>query len=292
MRRISLLAASAAVLVGASVALAVTDHPVSLTATGPQPTETQVTWGDRVVFTNATGASQTLTIPRLDVTQALAPGASHTQVFDGRRGAYSFRQRAGNQVFDGTVVVDVSGELTLAVVPTTPRFGQAVRFTGRSPFSETPVVIEGMIGGKRTPLATVTPAADGAFTVSIRLARGGRLEALAAARQARSPSVAVTVRPLLTLSAAPAQGRAGRFVTFRGRVRPGDAASAVRLETYDTRRKRWVRVKSAGVRSGGVVAFSVRAEKGSSRYRLTIPRGGLKTGYSTVTSRTVIVRGT
>jgi hypothetical protein len=127
----------------------------------------------------------------------------------------------GNQLYDRlpavrTAVNRQAGPLyalTLAASPTTIAPGTVVTVSGTytatgsapaAPPAGSPVAIQSVSGdGRLTTLATVTTAADGAFTATLPFARSAVLRALHASRPASvSNLVVVGVTPVLTLTLA------------------------------------------------------------------------------------------
>lgn len=293
MRSFWTLLTALAALVAVAAAGGATSHAVALTATGPQPAQVTVKWGDSVVFSNSDSTPHTLLIPRLGVTVDLGSGASHTQAFTGRRGTYPFRERIGNRSAEGVVTVDVSGTLALKAAPTNLTYGRPLQVTGTSPYAESPVALLFRTHGSGTwsPLRTVTPSAAGGFSASVPFAKGGALMATVAEGQLRSAPVAFLVKPTLTVRAASRRVKAGSPIKLAARIRPGGAVSSATLERYDAERKRWLRASTARIAKTGVGSFSLRAEKGANRLRVIVPRSALTPGYAEVASKTVTVTG-
>jgi plastocyanin len=280
-------------LVAAAAAGGATSHAVALTATGPQPAQITVKWGDSVVFSNSDSVAHTLLIPRLSLTVELPPGGSHTQPFSGRRGTYPFRERIGNRAVEGVVTVEVSGTLGLKATPSSLTYGRPLTVAGTSPFAASPVALLFRTHGSGTwsPLRTVIPSASGAFSTSVPATKGGALMATAAEGQLRSSPVTFLVKPTLTVRPASQRVKAGSPVRLSVRVRPGGSVSSATLERFDAERKRWMRASTGRIAKSGLGTLSVPAEKGANRLRVLVPRSALTPGYEDVASKTVTVTG-
>lgn len=280
-----------AALFGGGLALAGT-VAVTLGSAGPQPSTVTVQWGDTVSFTNADAEAHGVTIPRITVASpSIAPGASWSQVFDGRTGNYVFRQ-TGARSFGGTIVVQLTGRVTMTARPAIVTYGKGVSFRG-SALAGFPVKVEELLAGQSgewTERATAQAGPDGAWSAALVPEMGGRYRATAAADQLRSPVVSVRVRPRISI-AVPRRTRTGQLVTVRGRIAPPAAAISANLERYDSSRRRWVRVAGRRVDRAGNVAFRWRAMRGRSLLRVQLPRTGLRTGFEPASGIAVSVTG-
>jgi Cupredoxin-like domain len=287
MRRLLLTCAAATALGIAGLAAGAAEHQVKLTGSGIQPANTQVGWGDTIVFTNADSVSHTLQIPRLQLSQEIPAGGTHTQKFDVQGGSYQLRDRVTPRTYAGRVDVAVAGVVTLAA-PATVGYGKALNVKGTSPYGDTPVVVETRPttqGSAWTQLTTVTPTLDGAYVAAVTIQRGGRVVATAAGGQLRSAPVVVSVIPVLTVSVAPKRPAAGAFAKITAKLLPAGAATTASLERYDALRKRWVRAKTASFRSKPTAAFAIRATKVQTSYRIVIGRSSTQPGFVAVLSK-------
>ncbi len=254
--------------------------PVQLGADGPQPETVTVNWGDTVAFTNADSEAHSILLPSLTVTSPdIPPGGTFTQVFDKKKGAFSYVQ-TGTKRRMGRVIVQIRGELVLKAAPEKVVFRQSAALTGISPYPNSPVVISQRPIGSQTEkeLATTTAAEDGSFTASFRPQSGTRVRASAAAGQLRSPFVTVSVAPRVTIAARPTTVKAGRTVTVTGRLAPAGVVQKVHLDRYDAQRKEWDRLSTKPVTPPGAVAFRWTAERGRSLLRLADHAGGPPAG--------------
>lgn len=277
------------VLFAGGVALAAATT-VSIGPTGPQPATVTIQWGDTITFENVDDAARGVTIPRLQLASpAIPPGGSWTRVFDGRSGSYGFRQTEGRG-FQGSILVELKGSVTMKATPTTVRYGRRVSFAGKS-LPGHAVKLEQLVApqaGQWIEVATVRAGPDGAWSTSLLPKLGARFRATAAAGQLRSPAVSVGVQPTVSL-VRPRGVKAGKTSTVRGRLAPPGAATTADLERYDSERRRWVRQDRRTVPRSGVVAFRWQAVKGRSRLRVQIHRYGVKRGFEPVTSKPIVV---
>ncbi|MFN8222147.1 MAG: cupredoxin domain-containing protein [Gaiellales bacterium] len=296
MRKLLVGAAVVAALALASLGLAAgaAEIQVSLVGSGFQPETSPVNWGDTVVFKNNDSTKHTLLIPRLDLTKDLNPGESFSQIFDKEDGSYQIRDRHSNRTYNGRLEVTVSGTLALKG-PQTLQSGKGLVLTGTSPYPQAPVSIETRPpgrGGDWAQVTTVTPAGDGSFSVSIPFEKGGRIQATTAAGQLRSETLLVSVIPRLTISVTPRRPKDGKPAKISVKVSPVGAARTATLESYLTLRKRWVKVKVTPVSATtGVVAFSVKATKAPTQYRVSIPRSAVNPGFVTFISKPFKITG-
>jgi plastocyanin len=279
-------------LFGAGLALAGTSS-VTLGSAGPQPPTVTAQWGDTVLFTNGGGEAHGVTIPRLTVASpSIAPGASWTHVFDGRTGNYIFRQ-TGARNFAGAIVVQLTGQVTMAATPATVTYGNRVTFRGTA-LAGFPVRLEELPTGQSgawIERSTVEASTVGAWSTSLVPQIGGRYRASAAADQLRSPVLSVRVRPRIWLTV-PRRAPAGRLVTVRVRVAPAGAAINADLERYDASRRRWVRADRRRLDRAGNASFRWRVVRGRSQLRVQLLRAGVRPGFESATGVAVSVTGT
>lgn len=293
MRRLAavLLASVAVGSVGATAASGA-DTVITLTPTGMQPQTVTIQWGETVTFTNGDTIPHAIVIPRVPFTSdTIQPGASFPYTFAGRDGRYNVRQ-AGGRTASATVVVELSGEVTL-VEPATPLpYGRELTLRGTSGVLGHPVSIEQRGAGEEDwrEVATADPAPDGAFEAQLTPVAGARYRATAAAGQLRSRAVSVEIEPVLVLRASTRTTSTGATVTFTARVRPASASRRAVLEAFDAERKRWITVATGRVSSAGTATFRWRAAAGRTMLRAAVDRRGLATGYTTAASRPVTVR--
>ena len=188
--------------------------------------------------------------------------------------SYSFRQ-IGGRGFAGKIAVDFSGRISLSA-RTPVSFGRAVRLSGTTSLHSTPLLLQIHRRGDTqwTTLTTVVSSSSGAYTATVRLARGGKLRATVAAGQIRSAVRFVDVRPKLTAS------RRGVGVTAK--LRPAGAATRLTLQCR-IGHGRWKRIASKRPNRAGIVSFAVR--RGPGRVRVAATHSQAKDGYAPQVSR-------
>ena len=291
-RRWPLVVAAVAGLAAAGYAAAAT-VVVTLGPSGPQPAVVTVGWGETLELVNGDSVEHGLTSPRPELhADTIAPGATFTDVVTGRAGPFVYHQTGGERR-DGTVVVVLSGTVSLRAADDSLLYGRRLRLSGKTT-PAAPVAIEERLAGEPAwhTVATVTSGGDGAFAADLPLALGGRVRASIDGGQIRSAPVAVSVEPGLTLKAVPHRAKAGHAVRLRTRVRPRDAAKRVLLFACSPTTAGWRRVARAKPSAAGVAVFRWRAAYGSTRLRATVQRRDAAPGFSARTSATVAVTGT
>lgn len=282
---------AAATLFAGGIALA-SVTAVGLGPSGPQPATVTVQWGDTVVFRNDDVRAHAVTIPRTGANSPLiAPGGTWTNAFDGRAGSYFFRQTEGGRGYVGSIIVQLTGTVTLASRPETVEFGKSVTFSGTAPRGHR-VTLEHLrvaSSGQWAEIVTVTAGADGTWSTPFVPKVSTRFRATAAAGQLRSAAVKVGVQPKVALLR-PIRARAGKVSSVRARVQPAVAAATADLERYDTNRRRWLLEDRRKVGAGGIVSFRWESEKGRSQLRVVLRRYALRPGFEPVESKPVIVK--
>lgn len=268
------------------------DTIIALTPTGMQPDAVTIQWGETVTFTNADTIPHAIVIPRVPFTSdTILPGAHFPYTFAGRAGRYNVRQ-AGGRSANATVVVELSGEVTLEEPAEVLPYGQELVLRGTSGVLGHPVAIEQRVAGEEgwRQVATSDPATGGAFEARLTPTPGARYRATAAAGQLRSGQVSIQIEPVISLRASSRSTATGAVVIFTARLRPAEAARQAVLEAYDARRKRWLTVATGRISSTGTVRFRWRAAAGRTMLRAAVERRGLATGFTSVASRPVTVR--
>jgi len=279
-------------LVGLSGYALASGYVVSLTQNGPSPTTFTATLGDTVTFVNNDYNTHTVVDNQTGLqSPALAPGQSYPWVLT-TSGRLSYRQE-GKPQGSGVIVVTRTGSVTLKASKRSVAFHSGSLLSGTSTFPTFPVKIEQRSKGDKswTELATLTPASDGSFTLSVSPEKSVQYRANVFTGELLSPSVAVDVRPILTLSARRRTVPGGSLLTLTSRTVPADAATSIDLVRYDAKRQTWRRVLTRRSASGTVV-FRWRVEYGRSVLRARVAKKGLATGYAETLSRSVVVTGT
>jgi hypothetical protein len=286
--------AVALALAGIAGLAAAATSVVVLGPSGPSPSQLTVAWGDTLVFSNPGPESREVTIPRATVASPTIPaGGSWSYAFEGRAGAFAFRQ-LGQRSFPGTVVVKVAGRVSLRATPTKISFGRSVTLRGASTLAAHPVSISHRPAGKDSEwrdVKTLMPAADGSFSTVIRPEIGGRYRGTAAAGQLASKSLWIDVAPVLIMRLSLRRVPAGRLVTVTARVRPASAARKLVLEVGALRSRAWRPVSSRKTRAAGTAVFRWKAVPGVSRVRVVAKYPALAEGFVFSASTPVTVTG-
>jgi hypothetical protein len=250
---------------------------LSLTYAGPEPETLTVPWGDTLRITNEDTVAHSL-ISSHDELQSgvVLPGRTFTTMITGPSHNYSFRQTGGKS-FPGKVEVAFSGRVSLNPAAAAVGLGRAVLLRGTTSLRSTPVTIQvhRRADTRWTTLATVFSSSSGAYTVSVRLLRGGKFRATVAAGQIRSAVKFVDVLPKLTAA------RHGGGVIAK--LTPAAAASRLTLECRIAP-GRWKRIASKRPKAG-IVSFAVRPGRGLARVAAT--HGDAGDGYAPQASRAV-----
>jgi plastocyanin len=308
-------------LAGAGLALGA-GFTVTLGSNGPVPANLAVNWGDTVTFSNPDSAEHGLVFTRRAPRQegvtttttstttttpgnVIPPGGTFVGVFDGKKGRYPYKElvtvttKGGTKQkgFEGNIVVNLSGAVTLKASKRTVVYGTPVDFTGRSTLLGFPVAIH-----ERDPedewgeVLTVTPTADGTFSARLVPEIGASFRATAAADQLVSPKLKVSVKPLLTIRASSRRAKAMHRVRVTVAVEPDeDAVTSIELmRSYNPKHPtqvRWKSLMTKKVDEDGRVVFTVRALSGRSLFRAQVSRLNLEPGYTPTVSGVVSVTG-
>jgi hypothetical protein len=273
--RFALLGVAGLALGAAGFALAGTTT-LSLTSVGPEPETVSVPWGDTLQITNEDTIAHSLVSSHPELrTGVLLPGKTFTATISGPAHKYSFRQTGGTG-FPGKIEVDFTGRVSLSPSNSAVNFGRTVRLKGTTNLHSTPVVLQVHRFGDShwTTVSTVFSSSSGTYTATVRLLRGGKLRAMVAAGQIRSPVKFVDVRPKLTAS------RRGIGVTAK--LTPAGAASQLRLECR-IGPGRWKRIASKRPSGAGIVSFAVRS--GRALVRVAATHSDANNGYAPQASR-------
>jgi hypothetical protein len=273
--KVMLLGAAGVALGVAGFALAGTTT-LSLTYAGPEPDTLTVPWGDTLRITNADSVAHSMVSGQPELqTGVLQPGQVFTTAITGPAHSYSFRQ-TGGRGFPGKIAVTFAGHVSLNASSTSVKFGRTVKLSGTTSVRSTPVLLQVHRRGDSswTTVATVFSRSSGAYAVTVRLERGGKLRASVAAGQIRSAVRLVDVQPTLTAS------RRGAGVTAK--LKPAAAASLLTLECR-IGPGRWKRIASKRPNGAGVVSFAVRSGRGLVRVAAT--HRDARDGYATQVSR-------
>jgi len=276
----------------AGYALAAT-FTVSLTSGGPQPGLFTASLGDTVTFVNHDSATHTVVDKSIGLqSPALGPGQAWTYVLT-TSGRHTYSQ--GKPGGSGQIDVKRTGTVTLTTKKRAVPYGSGTVLSGTTSLPGFPVTIEekGKAGGERwDELDTVTPDADGSFTLPIQPDVSAQYRATVFGGELLSSFINVDVRPLLKLATSRRVAAAGSLVTFVAHVVPVGAADALELMRFDPKRLHWRRVARANVSSSGKVIFRWRADYGTILLRAAAVQHDLVRGYAAAASRAVSVKGT
>jgi plastocyanin len=264
---------------------------VNLGPAGPQPANLTVTWGDTVTFVNTDSVAHVVASGAAGFTSPqLNPGQSYEHVYNGATKSYGYEQQLGAGKFRGTVVVGITGTLTLSASRSKVAYGQSFLLSGISPLGESPVRIQARSTGAWTTVTDVTPSPDGRFSVPLKGSVAARLRAAAAADQLHSTEVKIQVTPALKVHASGRRVPAGRRLTVRATVAPANSATFATLERFNAKRFRWQTVSLRRLRSGSAV-FSWAVPGGRSLLRVSITGRSTQGKFSPVQSKPFAVVG-
>jgi hypothetical protein len=291
-RRWPLVAVATAGLVASGYAAAA-HVAVVLGPAGPHPAVVSVDWGQTLDLVNGDSVAHGLASPRPGLNAAtVAPGATFSAVMTGRAGTVAYHQ-TGPRRFDGTVVVVLSGSVSLHKPAHPVPYGRQLRLSGKTT-ARIPVAIEERLAGDTAweSVRTVTSGSTGDFSATLALAVGGRVRAAIDGGQVRSQRVEVSVAPHVTLTATSHRAPVGRRIALRARVLPATATKLVYLYACSPRKGRWHRLVSRQISAAGVTSFRVPTAPGLTRLRAMVRQRGAAPGYAAASSRRVSVTGT
>ena len=292
LKRVAVAAGALAVAgTGFALAAAVT---VTLGPKGPQPAVATVEWGDTLAFVNGDSVTHAITSPHNDIGPAtLAPGATVGGTVTARAGSYQYRQTGGKS-FVGTVIVTVTGTVTLKASKTTVVYGQAVALSGVASKPDTPVLLEQRLSGDTAwrPLATVTSASDGTFGDVVKPELSTKLRASIAGGQIRSAPVAIALKPALAISSTARATKVGRSIPISTRLSPAKAAKRVTLFECSPYTHGWRVVAAKPPGLSGRITFRWTAGYGRTLLRAEVERRDAAPGFLTQQSSTIAVIAT
>lgn len=262
-------------------ALAASDEPMASMSAGTTrmvsisgrtfaPGDTIALVGDTVTWTNNDMSSHTATSDDDAFDSGpIAPGGSFSTTFT-KPGAYPYHCTI-HRFMRGVVHVYV-----LALVgPRKPlRVGRYATLAGLAPAGTTDV----QVTRDGQPYATARPAADGSFTVHVRVERSAHFRAVAAG--AHSPLVRVVARPVVSVRA---RGRA-----LSVRVRPAQPHARVQVEAYSRDYFRWFPLSRGRLDARSAALLPVRVRR---PLHLRVRTIGVE-GFAGGTSNVVVVRAT
>jgi plastocyanin len=278
-------------LAGAGYALAGTTV-VTFTSTGPSPSVATVNWGDTVTFKNADTAPYTLALADDTGTETdtIAAGGTFAKVFNGKAGSHRYTI-TGTKKFSGNVSVKVTGSVSLTAPAPDVVFGSGIALSGTSSFGATPVTIqqsEAVKGAAWSNLSTVTPAADGSFSLTVKPLVAMRYRALTAAQQLSSDEVSVAVKPLIAARIRPRSLAVKKKLTARATISPATAATTAYL-MQRAGGDRWEVVAHANVKGGVAKLRWAPKHGGKVKLRVEVHGSSLTQGFVASDSKTTRV---
>jgi plastocyanin len=293
--------AAASALVGAlafagfALAAALGSTTTSLTATGPSPRTITANWGDTLAFVNADSVPHGITSSRQELNVAtIAPGATYSTILTGRTKTYGYADvepsRGRNARLPGDVVSQVVGTVTLKTSRARVTFGKPITLSGTATLS--PVVLERRLRGEQgfKPLQTLTPAADGTYSLTVTPTLNASFRAAIANGQLKSTFSNVDVAPALKIASPAKKTKASRRVTITSRITPGNSAKRILLLQCNTKRGGWTRVAARKPGPGGGVSFKWPAEAGTNYLKTTVLRSDLTRAFAPPTSAPIKIR--
>jgi len=296
--RITLLLVAAAALATGGYALADTAS-VQLTASGPQPPVLKIGWGDTVTFQNADSAAVTIVSGQSDFnSSALPPGATYQKVFDGKVGKYPYRvtkpkDKGGVTATHGTVVVAMTGQLTLSAKPTAAAYGKSVTLQGTTTLTAHPVTIQQKTTSAAskgwTDVVQLTPSSDGTFVYAAKPIERTSYRATQADGQLVTAGVSVRVAPVVTMKVSARNARAGAVITVTARVQPAAASSAVLLLASEGHG--WKQVGRAKLQSNGTAKLRFAVPDGQVSLRAVVKPPLVRPGFEPAQSVAVPLAG-
>jgi|tagenome__1003787_1003787.scaffolds.fasta_scaffold20989352_9 plastocyanin len=252
---------------------------VTFTSTGPQPSAATVNWGDTVQFTNADTTPYTLALAddTGTETQTLPAGGSYAKVFDGAAGAHHYTI-SGTKKFSGNVGVSLTGAVSLTATTSSVLYGSDTTLSGNTTYTTAPVTIqqaELAQSASWSDVSTVTPAADGSFSLTIQPSVGMRYRAITAAQQLSSNIVRLAVEPRITAQVRPRTVTVSKKLVARATISPATAATSAYL-TQHTTGGRWKVVAQAKLDQG--IAKLRWAPEHGGKYKLRVEVQGASLG--------------
>jgi len=226
-RRALGLAAAATLLVLVPAGSGASTPEVSVEFSNYRPSQLDVLPGETVVWTNVSQRTHTVTSDtELFDSDNIAPGGHFSLRFDA----------PGTYKYHCTIHPSIRGEVDVRRVtfdplpPAAVAVGNAVEFSGRTATPNTPVAIQRLNGSTWSTVATVTPAADGSWTTTLKA------ETIGDYRAASGPDVSETRRLLVSVWKIRLQtSKAGLNVD----VTPSAPYSRFLVEQYQRERFGW-----------------------------------------------------
>jgi plastocyanin len=266
---------------------------VSLTSTGPSPSQVTVNWGDTVNFANHDGATHTVASASQTFNPgALSPGATYSYAFTGRKGNYSYTDHTSKHVFRGSIIVQLNGAITIGGSRSSIPYGHSVVLSGHTNILIAPATISTHVKGQKgwVEAYTVTPdGTTGAYSVTAKPRQSAEYYANTADNQVKSNPITVDVRPVLKVTALTHSAPTGHLVKLRIKVTPSESVTAINIERFSG--GVWVSAGVAKASPSGVTIAAFRAVRGPTLYRVHLKAPGLLVQWGSTTSRAVRITG-
>jgi plastocyanin len=276
-------------VLGIAPALSAT-KPVDITNKGFKPQKVTVDFGDTVTWTNKDAANHQISADNNAFTGSpvLAANQAYSYTFV-KQGTFGYRD-ALNTSRRGTVVVRAG--LSISAAPAIAKYGKGATLSGviSSGAPGQSVSVEAMECGKTafSPLATVTTAANGAWSSAVKPAMNTTYQA--SWTNKKSQQLVERVAPALTLK----RVRRGKF-TASLTAAQSFTGKFVTVQRYVPKRKAWKRLKRVTLKTAKPgVAPTVVSSAGfkaavprRTRLRIVLPAGQAGTCYAPAQSASV-----
>ena len=253
-----------------------TSRPVTIADKQFQPQRLVALAGDTVTWTNEDGVTHTVTADDDAFDSGVDPGASFSFTF----------AKPGRYPYICTIHRFMHGEVDVYTIaldgPGHPiQYGRTATLRGLAPAGVTTVTVQaGSPRGGLHPLTTVTPTADGRFSLVVAPRASTRYRAVAGALASPAATVAVSPR----LSVAVTQGTDGTRVWVA--ASPGQPGAPVALQVYVRELFSWVTVQSHCLSARSRTSFRLTPHR-ALHVRVALLRGVGR--FAPGTSKVVVV---
>jgi plastocyanin len=236
------------------------------------PRTIQALVGDTVAWRNGDSSTHTVTANDDAFDSGFVdPGASYARTFT-KPGSYAYHCTIHKFMRGVVTVVPVA--LSAPARPLSS--GGRVVLQGLAPTGTQEVIVQ-RLGDQPQVVGRVTPAADGSFTLAVRVFAPASYRALVGG--IASPTVRVAVAPLVAV-----QPGAGKLVAD---VRPSRAGARAVLQRYELERFAWRTLTRGVVDANSHVALPLPADR-SGRFRVVVRGDG---GWADGASAAVVLLG-
>jgi hypothetical protein len=194
----------------------------------------------------------------------------------------------------GSVVVKLSGRITLVTTQRNVVYGQKATLQGTTTFPDLRVTLQRKktIEGQTewADVEEVAPSSDGTFAFVVKPPEKTLYRAAQAKGQLATPPLTITVSPRVTLTVPARTATAGSPMTASARVEPASATSGVLLLRSATS-GHWSQVARSKVRKDGKANLTYRMLAGKALLRAVVKRPLLRAGFTAAQSADVRVLG-